>query len=165
MDAAAIASSLANNRTFIIVLIVAAVLLGAAYYIYSTYVAPKLDPDYVANKEFMPKGGAEYGTAQVILFSAEWCPLSKKARPVWEKIKEKYNGKTVNNHLLIFKEVDGSDSESPSVSQELDNYKVDGFPTIKILKGNELIDFDANPTETSLEKFIQTVIDDQKESD
>ena len=158
MDMAEIASGVAANKTFILVLLVAAGLLAAAYYIYVTYVAPKLDPDYVANKEFVQAGGASYGTAQVLLFTASWCPLSKKAMPVWNELKDKYDGKTINNYLLSFKEIDGSDSESPGVSQELDNYKVDGFPTIKILKGNELVDFDANPTEESLERFIKSVL-------
>jgi thiol-disulfide isomerase/thioredoxin len=165
MDVAGIASGIASNKTFILVLFVAAGLLAAAYYIYVTYVTPKLDPEYVANKEFVQAGGAEYGTAQVILFTASWCPLSKKAMPVWNKIKDKYNGKTINNYLLDFKEIDGSDSESATVSQELDNYKVDGFPTIKMLKGNELVDFDANPTEESLERFMKSVLTEENAGD
>ena len=158
MDVSEIASGVAANKTFILVLLVAGCLLAAAYYIYVTYVAPKLDPEYVANKEFVQSGGAASGTAQMLLFTASWCPLSKKAMPVWNEIKDKYDGKTINNYLLTFKEIDGSDSENPSVSQELDNYKVDGFPTIKILKGNELVDFDANPTEESLERFMKSVL-------
>ena len=158
MDASEIASGIAANKTFIMVLLVAAGLLAAAYYIYVTYVTPKLDPEYVENKEFIPDDGTPSGTAKMILFSASWCPLSKKAMPVWNKIKDKYDGKTINNYLVTFEEIDGSDSESQSVAQVLDDYKVEGFPTIKLHKGNELVDFDANPTEESLEKFMQSVL-------
>ncbi len=45
---------------------------------------------------------------------------------------------------------------------KLDSYKVDGFPTIKMLKGNEVIDFDANPTMDSLEQFVSSVIGSDK---
>lgn len=158
MDFSEIMASITSNKVFIFVFIVAAALLVVAFYVYNKYVTPKLDPDYVANKEFINEERSPTGTAQVLLFYASWCPLSKKAMPVWEKIKEKYNGQTINGYLLTFKEIDGSDTESGAVSQELDNYKVTGFPTIKILKDNELVDFDANPTEESLEKFIQSVI-------
>ena len=38
-------------KFFIIVLSIA-ILIGAIVYVYQNYVAPKLDPQYVANKEF-----------------------------------------------------------------------------------------------------------------
>tara|TARA_X000000950_G_C13522617_1_gene500278 strand:- start:91 stop:591 length:501 start_codon:yes stop_codon:yes gene_type:complete len=158
LDLTDIRSKLTSNHTIVIVGLVAFVLLFVAYYIYITYVAPKLDPTYVDNKEFLKKGSEEYGVAKVMLFYATWCPLSKKAMPTWHKIKEKYDGKTINGYLLTFEEFNGSDSDDPKISQELDNYKVEGFPTIKILKDNEMIDFDANPTEGSLEEFITTVV-------
>ena len=159
-----ISNSLSANRSFLFVCVIAACLIGVAYYIYITYVVPKMDPNYVANKEFLDKDAAKPGNVEVILFFASWCPLSKKAMPVWEEIKEKYNGKTINNYLITFKEIDGSDSENAAVSEKLDNYKVDGFPTIKLLKENELIDFDANPTQSSLEQFITTVVSDPNSS-
>lgn len=164
MNLTTISDSLSANRSFLLVCVIAACLIGVAYYIYITYVVPKMDPNYIANKEFLDKDAAQPGNVEVILFFASWCPLSKKAMPVWEKIKEKYNGKTINNYLITFREIDGSDSENAAVSEKLDDYKVDGFPTIKLLKENELIDFDANPTQSSLEQFITTVVSDSNSS-
>tara|TARA_B100000963_G_scaffold361481_2_gene397143 strand:- start:989 stop:1489 length:501 start_codon:yes stop_codon:yes gene_type:complete len=158
LDLSDIKNKLTGNHTIVVVCIVAFILLFVAYYVYITYVAPKLNPSYVANKEFLKKGSEEYGVAKVMLFYATWCPLSKKAMPIWHKIKEKYDGKTINGYLLTFEEFNGSDSDDPKISQELDKYKIEGFPSIKILKDNEMIDFDANPTEGALEEFITTVV-------
>ena len=58
--------------------------------------------------------------------------------------------------------MDCSDSEASIMQAKLDSYKVDGFPTIKMLKGNEVIDFDANPTMDSLEQFVTSVIGSDK---
>ena len=154
---------LASNKYFYLVLFIAALFIGVAIYIYNKNIAPGLDPEYVANKEFLDKDREPPNTAEFILFYANWCPLSKKAMPVWNEFKDTYENKTVNNYRLIFKEMDCSDSEDAAMQAKLDSYKVDGFPTIKMLKGNEVIDFDANPTMDSLEQFVSSVIGSDKQ--
>ena len=37
-------------------------------------------------------------------------------------------------------------------------YKIEGFPTIKLLKDNKVYDFDAKPTKDNLNNFINTVV-------
>jgi thiol-disulfide isomerase/thioredoxin len=162
MDVVSKMTRLASNKYFYVVLVVAAIFIGVAFYIYRKNIAPNIDPEYVANKEFLDKDAEPANTAEFMLFYANWCPLSKKAMPVWKEFRETYDEKVINNHRLIFKEVDCSDSEDSAMQAKLDSYKVDGFPTIKMLKGNEVIDFDANPTMNSLEQFISSVIGSDK---
>jgi thiol-disulfide isomerase/thioredoxin len=153
---------LATNKYFYIIIAVAAIFIGVAIYIYRRNIAPSIDPAYVDNEEFVDKNGSDSSnandTAEFMMFYANWCPLSKKAMPVWNEFKETYENKTINNYRLIFNDVDCSDSNDSAMQAKLDSYKVDGFPTIKMLKGNEVIDFDANPTMDSLEQFVSTVI-------
>ena len=79
--------------------------------------------------------------------------------PVWEELKNKYDGKVVNKYPVIFKEMDGDTQE-----KEIDefsrsfNKKIDGYPTIIIVKENEVIEFDANPTQEHLEEFLNTIL-------
>ena len=40
------------NKKFILIIFIAVIFLGVAFYIYNTYVAPKLNPDFVPNREF-----------------------------------------------------------------------------------------------------------------
>ena len=40
----------------------------------------------------------------------------------------------------------------------LEKYSIEGYPTIKLLKDNEVITFDAKPERATLEKFLQTVL-------
>ena len=70
----------------------------------------------------------------IYIFTVEWCPHSKKALPVWNELKEKYNGKKYNNQLLAFITVDGEEN-----SELADKYMVEEFPTIKLVKGKDNI--------------------------
>ena len=95
--------------------------------------------------------------AELILFYANWCPHCKTAKPQWDAIKEKYQNKTVHGYKLVFSEVDCS-VENANTENLMNKYNVEGFPTVKLLKDGQIIDFDAKPTEESLEQFINTAI-------
>lgn len=151
-------SRFTSNKHFYIIIAIAALFIGVAIYIYKTNIAPSIDPAYVANKEFVDDNMGQVNTAEFMIFYANWCPLSKKAMPVWNEFKDTYENKTINNYRLIFTDVDCSNSEDSSMQAKLDSFKVEGFPTIKLLKGKEVIDFDANATSDNLEQFITTVI-------
>jgi thioredoxin-like negative regulator of GroEL len=40
----------------------------------------------------------------------------------------------------------------------MNQYGIEGFPTIKMLKDGQIIEFDAKPTKENLEQFINTVV-------
>jgi hypothetical protein len=40
----------------------------------------------------------------------------------------------------------------------VDQYKIEGYPTIKLVKGNQVVDFDAKPTQQSLTQFLISVL-------
>ena len=92
-------------------------------------------------------------------FYARWCPHCKSAKPIWTSFKEKYKNETVNGYKCKFVEYDLTD-ETPETNKITRNYKIEGYPTIKMKKGNDLIDFDAKITPTALEEFIQNVTQD-----
>ena len=46
------------NKKFIIILVVTAIFIGVAFWVYTTYVAPSINPDYVPNREFTDGEGS-----------------------------------------------------------------------------------------------------------
>ena len=151
-------------KFFIIVLSIA-ILIGAIVYVYQNYVAPKLDPQYVANKEFINKSGESKGKiAHIYLFSTSWCPhcRSLKKEGIWDEFTTANQGKTVNGYTLNIQEIDCSNDKDQEIKETLDKFNVDGFPSIKLLKdGNDpsqAIDYDAKPQIDSLNQFVSTVL-------
>ena len=41
-----------------------------------------------------------------------------------------------------------------------DKFKVEGYPTIKLVKGNQIVEFDAKPDVKTLEQFLSNVLND-----
>ena len=147
------------NKKFIIILVVIAIFIGVAFWVYTTYVAPSINPDYVPNREFTEGEGSN--TADLFMFSVDWCPYSKAAKPVWKKLTKKYNGQEVNGTLLQVKEIDGDKQ-----AQELENFeskylngkKIDGYPSIYMVKDDKVVEYEAKPKLETLKEFINSVL-------
>ncbi len=141
---------------FAVILIAIVALLAAITYVYKTYVVPKLEPNYVANKEFINKGDDEQ-IALVEMFSVNWCPHCKNAKPVWNEMKKEYEGKVINGQTVHFKIVDCT-KETAEVQKLLKENNVEGYPTIKLKAKGQTFDFDAKATRPALEQFLNTVL-------
>ena len=136
-----------------------------AYQTYYKYILPRLNPDFVPNKEFINKksdmqipgfpGGddtdLETGElAELLFFCVKWCPHCKKAEPEWKKLVKKFEGKKINKSTIFFKKIDCEDSEALA-----DQYKIEGYPTIKLEKGDQIIEYNAKPNAETLEEFLR----------
>jgi hypothetical protein len=59
----------------------------------------------------------------------------------------------VNGASLHFIEVDCDKDVATS-----DKFNVKGFPTIKLMKGNQIIEYDAKPSVVNLIEFVNTAM-------
>ena len=145
-----------SNNKIIIVAIFA--FIGLAIYLYFTYMAPKLKPAFSSNEEGNQNDdGNDKKTAEMFLFYVDWCPHCKTAKPAWNDLKSEYENKTINGYKVIFTEVNCT-NESAEIQTMMDKYKIDGFPTIKLLKDGQIIEYDAKPTKETMEQFLNTVL-------
>jgi len=148
------AYDLLTSSRFWMILIVAIFFLIVAIYLYNKYVTPMVDNKYVANNEFQQKSDdSDAQNVELYIFTVNWCPHSKKAIPIWEQLKAEYSNKTFNNYNINFIQVDGE--ENPSLA---DKYKVEGYPTIKMVKGNQVIEYDAKPSLEHLKEFLNSTL-------
>ena len=145
-----VASGLLQNKKFLFILVAVLVFIGLAYYVYVYHISPKLNPAYVPNNEFVQEDGASE-TAELYLFYTEWCPHCKKAKPIWQKLKEEYDQKQVNGITVYFREVDCDKDEETA-----EKFGIEGYPTIKLIKGNQIIEYDAKPDYETLVEFLNT---------
>jgi thiol-disulfide isomerase/thioredoxin len=138
------------------IIIFSIILAVIAYLIYQSS-QNKSASNFTPNNEGMTDGSSSGKEAEIMLFYTDWCPHCKTAKPEWEQVKAEYNGKKVNGHNIIFTEVNCT-NESADVERMMNTYKIEGYPTIKLIKDNQIVDFDAKPTKDTLTKFLNTVI-------
>merc|ERR1719347_979162 len=81
----------------------------------------------------------------LVEFYAPWCGHCKQLVPTWDKLGEKY----ADHASIVIAKMD-------STANELEEVKVQGFPTIKLFKkgSNEIVDYNGERTEAGFVKFL-----------
>ena len=146
-----------NNKNSLVLIILAI----AATFITIVYVFRTNILETFTGKSHYVENSSSNTTAsdpvEIILFSADWCPHCKVARPEWNKISEKYHNKNIKGKLVIFTDVNCTE-ETAETTKLMTKYGVEGYPTVKLIKDGKVIDFDAKPTEQHLQKFLEEAI-------
>ena len=132
--------------------IVGAVLIIIGGLVYYFYLMPKSSPNYTAVEGF-----AQEKSAELLFFYADWCPHCKTAKPAWAEIVSKYENTPINGYKVVFTEINCS-KETDEIGEIMNKYKIEGFPTLKLLKDGQIIEYDAKPTKETLDEFLNTVL-------
>ena len=98
-------------------------------------------------------GANDDKVAQLYLFKVDWCPHCKTAKPVFDEAEKNLNGKQVNGYTIVFKTVD-----CEGEPEMADKFKIEGFPTIKLVKDGQVIEYDAKPDTEKIGEFLDTVL-------
>jgi len=147
-----------NYKSIIIAVLILAVIGGTLYYIISTNMLPGLNKFFQqAQGKTVTSDGKDTAdpndkNAQIYLFKVDWCPHCKTAKPVFDEVEKELNGRPINGYTVSFKTVD-CESE-PDMA---DKFKVEGYPTIKLIKNGEVIEYDAKPEKDKIIEFLNTV--------
>ena len=139
-----------KNKKVLIVIGCSAIFICAAIFVFLTYVKPKLNKQYVANKEFTKTDSNFDSQSDLYFFYTSWCPHCKSAKPTWEKLKQDVGNSQVNGTTIKFIEID-CDQDSATA----DKFKVEGYPTIKLVHKNQIIEYDAKPDLDTLKTFLE----------
>merc|ERR1712215_512863 len=91
----------------------------------------------------------------LVEFCAPWCGHCKQLAPIWDKLGEKYK----DHESIVIAKMD-------STANELEEVKVQGFPTIKLFKKgtNEIVDYNGDRTEEGFTKFLEANTGSEAES-
>jgi len=119
----------------------------AGYYGYQWYAKSTIEN---LEAEDMANANRRISEAKIKFFSADWCPHCKKATPEWEKFKQEYNGKTEGYHKISCETIDCTEGDNPQIQE----FSVNGYPTIIMLKDNKPVNYDAKITEPNLKQFV-----------
>lgn len=82
----------------------------------------------------------------LVEFYAPWCGHCKKLVPIYDKLGEKF----ADREDVVIAKMD-------STANELEDIKIQGFPTIKLFaKGNKVIDYNGERTLEAMAKFLES---------
>jgi thiol-disulfide isomerase/thioredoxin len=95
----------------------------------------------------------------VFFFHVDWCPHCKKALPEWNAFKAQNDGKPINGYLVKCVDMDCT-NESSDITRAINEYKIDSYPTVKMLREEKVIDFDSKITTSSLNSFVTTMLNE-----
>jgi len=87
-------------------------------------------------------------------FYTSWCPYCKKSFEEWKKFKTEWNQKIYQGYTIQFHEVDCDIQEALATK-----YDITQYPTVKMIKDDMVIHFDAKPTLHSLTLFLTSSFD------
>lgn len=138
-------SQLSKKKQLILWSSIAGILLIViAYFIYKNYLLDKIKPNYVENKEFINKN---VDSVELYFFYTDWCPHCKSAKPIWEDLK---NTTTMINNVKI----NYIDVNCEKEKELAEKFSIEGYPTIKLVKDNQVIEYDAKPEKETLILFL-----------
>ena len=148
------ASFMSSYGTYILIAgFILALVVGS--YVYINYVKSENAEVYSINQE--DNNRKTQKEAELLLFYVDWCPHCKTAKPEWEELKAEYQHSTINGYKVIFTEVNCTE-ETPEVENMINKYKIEGYPTVKLLKDGQIIEYDAKPTKATMSEFLNTVL-------
>jgi|TARA_R110002153_G_scaffold197838_3_gene351384 glutaredoxin len=149
-----------TNRQLIMILGISFIFIGVIFWVYGNYIAPKINPDYDANNEYIydKKVEDEDKYVTITMFKTSWCPYCKAALDTddggWTMAKKTTN---INGYTINWEVIDGETEEKKMKAFEKKyNVEIDGYPTIFLIKGDNIIEFNSQITQEKLTTFIST---------
>ena len=123
-----------------------------SYFIFNQNVRQFINKKFELNKEFLNKKNNINKNITIMYFYTEWCPYCKISKPEWQSFKELIDLQSYKEQI-IFKEIDCD--ENPDIANQ---YKIEGYPTIKLIYKGEVYDYDAKPESKTLLQFLESII-------
>lgn len=133
--------------TLIIVGVMGLVLLGIYYKMYMRNVSEGFED---ASVDVKPN------EVVLVLFFADWCPHCRSFKPDWDKVKSIEGTKTASGKNIRLVEVDCTETTAKS-SALMEKYEVEGFPSVKVLSGSSVEDYDGARTYKELKSYAKSL--------
>ena len=149
-----------------ILLMILAIVYGY-YNMYIPYVKSKKFGD-LSNKKGISNGQGDGSDILIYFFHVDWCPHCKTAAPEWKTFSNNYDGEEVNGYVVrcidmdcTCVDMDSGDCDQNEVAKMkelIQDFDIQGYPSVKMVKSGKTIDFDAKVTNHFLEQFVENMI-------
>jgi len=176
-----ISEALKPYSNIIIAVFIFIIFISLSYYGYKNYYIPYSEKQVLAD---MANANGRTKIANIYFFYVDWCPHCKTAKPEWDTFMMRYNNTekggymiqcysincTDDNGTILMNDInaipENAEKEKPydiketpvKIADLIRKYNIDAYPTIKMLKDNTTIDYDAKITYDHLDKFVESTL-------
>ena len=141
-----------SDRSYILLMMLLVILfITLLLVIYNNYIKDIISKKHVLNSEYVNNVNKQ-DEILILYFYTEWCPYCKQSMPEINKFEEYIKGETGSaNYNITLTKID-CDKQSTIA----DKYKVEAYPSIKLIYKNNVYDYDAKPNKANLIQFMET---------
>jgi thiol-disulfide isomerase/thioredoxin len=143
-----------DKKTLLLIAIVIIIFIIVFFFVYNNYIKNFITKNHSLNREYINTDKKSTNDVLVLFFYTEWCPYCKQALPEIKKFEDYIVGINAENDYIITLTKIDCDKNSTIA----DKYKVESYPTIKLIYKNEVYNYDAKPNKNNLIEFLKTSI-------
>jgi len=119
--------------------------------LYNNYIKDIISKKHVLNSEYV-NNVAKQDEILLLYFYTEWCPYCKQSMPEINRFEEHIKGENGSaNYNITLTKID-CDKQTTIA----DKYKIEAYPSIKLIYKNKVYDYDARPNKANLIQFLET---------
>ena len=145
-------SSAKDKSGIIIVLLLILVFLSVSIFIYNNFIKSFLNNKHSLNREYVNASNSD--DVLILYFYTQWCPYCKQSLPDINKFEDYISGLNAeNSYKITLTKIDCDENSSMA-----DKYKIQGYPTIKLIYKGKVYDYNAKPNYENLIQFLETSI-------
>ena len=145
-------SSAKDKSGIIIILLLILVFLSVSIFIYNNFIKSFLNNKHSLNREHVNANNSD--DVLILYFYTQWCPYCKQSLPEINKFEDYINGLNAeNSYKITLTKIDCDENSSMA-----DKYKIQGYPTIKLIYKGKVYDYNAKPNYENLIQFLETSI-------
>ena len=143
-----------DKKSMLLVTILIIIFTIVFIFVYNTYIKNSITKNHSLNREYTDRKETDNNDVLIMFFYTEWCPYCKQALPEIKKFEDYIASQNEKNDYIITLTKIDCDKNSTIA----DKYKVESYPTIKLIYKREVYNYDAKQTRASLIKFLETSI-------
>ena len=146
-------NSAKDKKKLLVLLIVIVIFLSLALFIYKHFIKKLLNKNHQVNKEYINKNNNS-NDVLILYFYTQWCPYCKQSMPEIKKFEDYVNGLNgENSYKITVTKIDCDENTTMA-----NKYKIQGYPTIKLIYKGKVYDYDAKPTKENLIQFLEATV-------
>lgn len=142
-----------DKKLMLLVGLISIIFIIILFFIYNNFIKDFINKNHVLNKEYI-NNKKNNKDVLIIFFYTEWCPYCKQALPEINKFEKYINGlNDENDYVITLSKIDCDKNSTIA-----DKYKVEGYPTIKLIYKGKVYNYDAKPNYENLKQFLESSI-------